>query len=171
MESIPPRPANEKVKARTSVPELVGIIVLAILATVMTLIIIFVIRPKLFSGETAVVPGIPTTVTCPTSDPPVNLTSVVNDVSVASFQASWDPVLIPNTTGKTILGYNVYVNSTPGVTLANSGNATFTATTTVKILKYKSGSLAFGQTYYWRVQTVDECGPGDLSTEEQIIAI
>lgn len=162
---------SKPIKPRTSVPEVIGVIVLAILTIVIVLIIIFVIRPKLFSGETNAVPGIPTTVTCPTSQAPINLSSVVNDVSKPSFQASWNAVLTPTTAGKAILGYNVYVTDTPGITIATGGNPTFTPTTTVKITKFKGGSLEFDQTYYWRVQTVDECGPGDLSSEEKTVSI
>ena len=170
--SEPVNISNDKPKARTTVPELVGVIILAIITIVIVLIIIFVIRPKLFSGDASSgVPGIPTVVTCPTSPAPINLQSVINDVSKPSFQASWDAVLTPTTPGKAILGYNVYVNDAPGVTVSNSGSPTFSAIPNVKIIKFRAGSLAFGKTYYWRVQTVDECGPGSISTEEHMTPV
>ena len=160
-------------KKRTSGPEWLAVFILIVLTTVMVLIILFVLKPKIFEGqEPAPIPGqVPTSVICPTSPGPSNLSAVKEDFSKPSFQASWDPVLTTTTPGKEILGYNVYVNQNAGVTLANSTPAGFTVIPTLKVIKSSSGALSFGKEYFFRVQTVDECGPGDLSTEEISIAI
>ena len=172
-EVIPVRHPDVPPKKTTAPLELVFLAIIVVGVVIMVLVIILVLKPKLFSGQVAApVPGgIPASNTCPTSPGPTNLTATVQDVSVASFEAKWDPILTATTPNVQILGYNIYVSTTPGITLQNTTSSGFTVPPQMKVLKSSSGALVFGQKYYFKVQTVDQCGAGDLSSQETSITI
>jgi hypothetical protein len=93
------------------------------------------------------------------------------DFAVPSFDASWMAVLAPTTIGAIILGYNIYVNTTPGITTTNTTKTGFTPIPQVRVEHSQGNTLAFNTQYYFRVSTVDTCGEGTLSTEEFSITI
>jgi len=160
-------------KKPTTPPEWIGVITLVILTIVVFLILWFVVKPKLFSSSSNVnVPnGLPTSTTCATSPAPTNLSATVGDFANPTFDAKWDPVLTATTPGNTVLGYNIYVSTIAGITLDNTKSAGFTASPTIRVKKSSTGPLVFGTTYHFKVQTVDTCGLGVLSTEEFTISI
>jgi hypothetical protein len=159
-------------KVVTSGGEWAGIAVVIILTALAIFYIIYYLKPKLFSGTKYVGPSPPSsTITCPTSLPPTGLTASIVDNARASFDASWNAVLATQTSGETVLGYNVFINTTPNISISNTKVAGFTPVPFVRALTTGSGKLAFSTTYYFRVQTVDSCGPGALSSEEFMIAI
>jgi len=154
----------------TSGGEWVGVLVVIILAITAIIVIYVVLRPRLrrsSSYEPVQPPNL--AVNCPTSKAPINLAYTIEDVSKPSFDASWSPVFIPNTTGALILGYNVYVSKTPGITNKNTKLAGFTPIPQSRIIAFEEGKLKFNTTYYYRVATVDTCGEGALSSEELIV--
>tara|TARA_R110001632_G_scaffold200941_1_gene323649 strand:+ start:1784 stop:2272 length:489 start_codon:yes stop_codon:yes gene_type:complete len=156
---------------KTSLVEWIGLILFVVVCVIVVYIIFWRLEPELFSGSDFVIDGRPTNiVTCPTSLAPVNLSAIVNDVSKPSFDASWDPVLTTVTPNQTILGYNVYVSTTTGITKTNTGIAGFTPTPGVRVTSTSNGSLDFSTIYYFRVSTVDSCGNGILSSEEFAIS-
>ena len=156
---------------QTPLVEWIGLILFVVVCVIAVYVIFWRLEPELFSGSDFNVDGRPTNVvTCPTSLAPVNLSAVVNDVSKASFDASWDPVLTTVSPNQTILGYNVYVSTTTGITKANTGIAGFTPTPGVRVTQTSNGSLDFGTIYYFRVSTVCTCGEGILSSEEVAIS-
>jgi len=163
---------REKPVTVTTVPEWIGIAVVIVFAIVAFVIIYYILRPRLFSGsqyEGAQPPS--QGVSCPTSLPPIGLTAEVKDFSQASFDASWIPVLNTVTTGAQIIGYNVYVNTEPNITKQNTPLAGFTPVASVRITSSGFGPLEFGTRYYYRVATVDTCGPGVISPQEFSIQI
>ncbi len=161
-----------KPKKTTAPAEWVVIVVIIILVVAVILFIYFVLRPQLFSGsdfEGAKRPD--ATVVCPTTDPPTGLTAAVLDFAVPSFNASWDPVFTTTTIGQSVIGYNMYISTSPNITVGNTTLAGFTPVPQVKATKTGTGSLQFDETYFYRVATVDTCGPGALSAEEFEITI
>jgi len=151
----------------TSPPEWIAFFVIIVLLVVAFLLIYFYIKPQLFSGSVYVPPSAPSgTVSCPTSLPPTGLTASQVDFSKVSFDASWNPVLVPTTTSAVILGYNVYVNTSPGITTTNTSKTGFTPIPQVRVLNAVGTPLVYGTKYYYRVATVDTCGEGTLSSEE-----
>jgi hypothetical protein len=151
----------------TTGAEWAGIATVIILAVVAIVLIYFLLKPRIRTGSTYEGPALPTlTVSCPTSVAPVNLTAFVGDVSRPSFDASWDPVLIPTTAGSIILGYNVYVSDAPNITKSDANFAGFAPVPQVRVIKTHSIKLKFNTTYYFKVSTLDTCGEGPLSTEE-----
>lgn len=151
-------------KKTTAPSEWIFVLILIILTVIISLVIIYVLKPKIFASQPVpVIPGqLPTEVTCQTLPGPSNLSASVQDFSTPSFKASWNPVL-----NQDVLGYNVYSKDSPGITISNSTLQGFSVTTTLKCKK----NLTFDKTYYFRVQTVSKCGPGELSTEEIMITI
>ena len=163
--------AQVKQKPKTEGTELIGIAVLIIAIVIVTLVLFFFLKPKLFSGSKYVPHGTPSTnIVCPTSSAPSGLIADVNDVSKPSFDASWNPVLIAFSAGQTVIGYHIYVSTTPGITKANTTSA-YTPITQVKVENAGGSKLEFGKTYYFRVATLDTCGLGDISSEEATITI
>lgn len=151
----------------TSPPEWVAFVVIIVLLVSAFLFLYFYIKPQLFSGSVYQPPSAPSgAVVCPTSPPPTGLTAAKVDFAKPSFDASWNPVLTTTTAGQTITGYNVYVNTAPGITKENTTKAGYTPIPQVRVLHALGASLVFGTKYFFRVATVDTCGEGDLSSEE-----
>lgn len=164
--------SRKKPTVITTGPEWIGILVVIVLTVVAILVIYLYLKPKLFrsSGyQTATPPNFK--VTCPTSQPPVGLTAIIGDHATPSFDASWTPVLVPTTSGSVILGYNVYVSTSPNVTKDNTGMAGYTPIPQVRVKTTSNGAIAYGKTYYFRVSTVDTCGEGALSGQEFSITV
>lgn len=158
-------------KNNTSAVEWGGVIITIIAISVIIYIIFYLLRPRLFSGSGVVSDGRPSNaVVCPTSPAPINLQAVVNDVSKASFDASWDSVLTTTSPNQIILGYNVYISKISGITKQNTTMAGFTPVSRVRATVSSAGALEFDTIYYFRVATVDSCGEGELSTEEIAIS-
>jgi hypothetical protein len=163
---------REKPQIVTTRPELIVMAIIVIAAIVTMVLIYLVLKPKLFSGSKFKGAEPPSqTVTCPTSPAPTGLTAKVVDKSKASFDASWNPVLTATTAGAVIVGYNVYVSTKPGITALNTSVAGFAPSPLIRVTTTGSGNLQFGVTYYYRVATVDTCGPGALSAEEFSIPV
>jgi hypothetical protein len=156
----------------TSPPEWIAFVVIIVLLVLAFLFIYFYIKPQLFQASAYVPPSAPSsTVICPTSPAPTGLTAMEVDFAVPSFDASWNAVLTPTTTGATILGYNIYVSTSPGITTTNTTKTGFTPIPQVRVEHCNGEDLVYGTTYYYRVDTVDTCGEGTLSTEEASITI
>lgn len=151
----------------TTGAEWVGIAVVILLAIAVIVVIYLVLRPRIRGGSTYESPKPPSfSVSCPTSPGPTNLTAFIGDVSKPSFDASWNPVLVPTTLGAIVVGYNIFVSTTPGITVSNTRLAGFTPIPQVRVTNDANGKLKFNTTYYFKVSTVDTCGQGILSTEE-----
>jgi hypothetical protein len=162
---------QEQQKPKTEKTELIGIAVLVIIVLIITLLFFLVLRPKLFSGSTYKPPGpASTNVICPTSSAPIGLVGEVNDISEPNFEASWNPVLIAFSTGQTVIGYHIFVSTSPGITKENTSSS-YTPIPQVRVENAAGAKLEFGKTYYFRVATLDTCGLGDVSTEEISITI
>lgn len=156
----------------TSGSEWIGMLIVIVLAVIAILIIYLYLKPQLFKSKGYQPSGPPNfAVTCPTSDPPINLTAAVVDHALPSFDASWDPVFLTTTAGASVLGYNIYVSTSPGINSTNTKSAGFTPIPQVRVKNTGSGRLVFGTKYYFRVSTVDTCGSGALSSEEHMIQI
>lgn len=151
----------------TTGQEWIGITVVLVLAIVVIIVIYIWLRPRIRQGSSYVPPRPPSlAVTCATSPAPSGLTADVNDVAKASFDASWTPVLVATTPGATVIGYNIFVSKTPGITLQNTKLAGFAPTASIRVTNSSEGKLDFNTIYYFKVATVDTCGQGELSTEE-----
>jgi hypothetical protein len=151
----------------TTGTEWIGLAVVIIAAIVVIIVIYVWLKPRIRGGSTYKPAQPPSfSVTCPTSPAPTGLTAFIGDVAKPSFDASWNPVLVPTTSGAVVVGYNVYISKTPGITTANTGLAGFTPVPQVRAINDANGKLKFNTTYYFRVATVDTCGQGALSTEE-----
>lgn len=162
---------SEEKKSPDSRVQTIGIVVLIVLTVIVTLLLFFWLKPQLFSGSKYTPPGPPSTkVVCPTSPPPSGLVAQVNDVSKPTFDASWNPVLIAFSAGQTVLGYHIFVSTTPGITAANT-TSSYTPTPVVRVTTAAGAKLTYGTTYYFRVATLDTCGLGDISSEEVSITI
>lgn len=141
--------------------------VIAAIAIIVVLLIVamyLVLTPKLFGGSTAIVPTPPNLrnpAICPTSDPPTGLSANQVTPSEPSVDVSWDAVLGANTAGEKVLGYNIYLSETSGITEANKVLRIFTQVPYKRLLNLEPGTQ-----YYYKVATVDSCGVGVLSTEE-----
>lgn len=154
----------------TTGPEWVGIVVVIILAILAMIIVYIVLRPRIRGDSTYKIATPPSiVVTCPTSPAPTGLTAFISDVSKASFDASWNAVLIPTTSGAVVLGYNVFVSQTPGITTTNTRIAGFSPIPQVRVLNSHEGKLKFNTTYYFKVATLDTCGQSAISTQEFMI--
>jgi hypothetical protein len=151
----------------TTGAEWIGITVVIVLAILSIVLIYLLLRPRIRGRSTYEGPKPPTfAVECPTSVAPTGLTAFVGDVSKASFDASWNPVLVPTTLGAMIVGYNIYVSTSPGITTTNTGIAGFAPVPQVRVTNTSGGKLQFNTKYYFKVATVDTCGQGVLSSEE-----
>lgn len=156
----------------TSPPEWIALVVIVVLLVLAFLFIYFYIKPQLFKSTSYIPPSAPSgQVICPTSVAPSGLTATEVDFATPSFDASWNAVLTPTTTGATILGYNIYVSTTPGITKTNTAKTGFTPIPQIRVEHAQGASLSYGTMYYYRVSTVDTCGEGDLSTEEASIMV
>lgn len=150
----------------TSGAEWVGSAAVVLIAIIAIVLIYYLLVTKSRTSTQGVVYKPSSTIVCATSVPPTNLTAVIRDISRPTFDASWTGVTSPFTTGATILGYNIFVNDTPGITAQNTTSGGFTPVAQVRVRNYGKGDLKFNTTYYYRVATVDTCGQGALSDEE-----
>lgn len=139
----------------------IGIIVLIVIIAIVVVYLVYV--PQLFQGSSVVAPTPPNQnpTICPTSSPPVNFTAVQNDLTEPTMDVAWDAVLITNTPGEMVLGYNIYLSNNPGITDVNKQLKTFS-----QVPQKRLRGLDEATTYYFKVSTVDTCGTGELSTEE-----
>ena len=163
---------REKPVIVTPVSEWIGIAIVITAAIVVVILIYYLLKPRLFSGTDYKGAQPPDQgVTCPTSPAPTGLTGTVVDHSRPSFDASGGAVLTPTTGGASRIGYNVSVSETPGLSSSHTVLAGFAPSPQIRITPTGNASLQYGKIYYYRVATVDTCGPGALSTEEFSIAI
>jgi hypothetical protein len=154
-------------KPKTLPGEWVIIVLIVIFIVICIIVIYLVIVPNLFKSTSPPVNNpLLNPKGCPPSVAPVNLTATQVLFSRANIIVQWDAVLTTTTPDNTILGYNIYLSATPGITKSNTPGV-YTPVVTKTMFKTSAGAnLVGGVTYYYRVATVDTCGTGEISTEE-----
>jgi hypothetical protein len=145
--------------------EIIVLIVIIVIVVLLFLFIAFYAIPNLRKSDSTQTFGPPRGGTgCPPADVPTNVTSVPGN-AINSIRISWDPVLQANTSGSTILGYNLYVSNNDGITTENRGQGSFTIPPLLTIDSWSGGDFDLGQTFFARVTTVDTCGESGMSEE------
>ena len=145
----------------TSAGEWTVLALIIIASVIMTLVVFYVLRPRLFSASSAEAPtSIIQGKGCPTSEGSSGIVVSQSDATKPSIDISWDPVLMTTVPNETIIGYYVYYSVRPIV--SKSASKVYAA---VPFAKLSAGILASTK-YYIRISTVDTCGEGPLSVDE-----
>lgn len=152
-------------KPKTLAGEWIAIAIIIVVVIILILILFLVIKPNLYKSSSAPVNNpLLHPLGCPTSPPPTNIAANQFLFTRANMALTWTAVLTTTTPGQTILGYNIYIGTSPGVTSNIGGIYTPVALKTVYV-DSSGASLVGGKTYYINVATVDTCGSGLLGTE------
>jgi len=152
-------------KKTTTPAEWIVIGVIVVLIVLGILLMYLVLFPRLFQGSSTPTPSFPVPKGCPPADTPTGLTASQTNTSKPNVDLSWNPVLVSNTPGNTILGYNIYASTLPGITESNKVLATFTVVPEKRLFATGQSSIKGNTTYYFVVATVDTCATSPISPE------
>ncbi len=160
------RPAPQRFERKpTSVGEWITIALIVVIIVLGFLLIWFIFFPQLFQSKAFSIPAFQTPKGCPVSNAPTGLAATQINTTKPNVDLSWNAVLTPNTSGETILGYNIYSSTTPGISDSNKQKAAFTVVPEKRLFSTAQGPVKAGTTYYFTVTTVDSCGESGLSSE------